>query len=318
MITPMPPRSRSGNRTTAMRWTHILRKLGHRVRVAVEYDGRPADLMIALHAWRSAAAIEDFHRRYPDRPLVVALTGTDIYRFIHSHRQKTLRSLDLAHRLVGLHRRVADAIPRRYHDKLDIIYQSAPRQRRRRPANSRWFDVLVIGHLRAEKDPLRAALAARRLPQTSRLRIIHLGGAHDARWAARARAEMARNPRYLWRGEVPNWRVRHASARASLMVLSSVMEGGANVISEAVMAGLPVIASRIAGSVGLLGHDYPGYYRVGDSAALARQLRRAEQSPDFLAELRRHCAARANLFEPRGERKAWRKLIRRLGNARSQ
>jgi glycosyltransferase involved in cell wall biosynthesis len=96
------------------------------------------------------------------------------------------------------------------------------------------------------------------------------------------------------------------------MVLSSIMEGGANVISEAVMAGLPVIASEIAGSVGLLGRDYPGYYPVGDSAALARQLWRAEQEPGFLDELRRHCAARADLFDPARERKSWRELIDRL------
>ena len=181
----------------------------------------PPIVMVALHAWRSAAAIERFHQRYPERPLIVALTGTDIYRFIHSHRQKTLRSLDLAHRLVGLHGLAADAIPKRYHGKLAIIYQSAPPLPRRLPPHRRWFEVLVVGHLRAEKDPLRAAKAARRLPEASRLRIIHLGRAQDERWGARARAEMARNPRYIWRGEVPGWKVRQASARASLMVLSS-------------------------------------------------------------------------------------------------
>src|SRR5215207_2845262 len=133
LITPTPLQARSGNRTTAVRWTRLLRALGHRVRLAVEYDGRPADLMVALHAWRSAPAIEHFHRCYPERPLIVALTGTDIYRFINTHRKKTVRSLDLAHRLVGLHQLVPDAIPKRYHGKLDIIYQSAPPLPRRFP-----------------------------------------------------------------------------------------------------------------------------------------------------------------------------------------
>ena len=312
LITPAAKQSRTGNRTTAYRWAGILRSLGHRVGVAVEYADEPADLMVALHAWRSAGSIERFHAHHPERPLVVALTGTDIYSFIHTHRDTTLRSLDLAHRLVGLHELVPDAVPKPYHDKIRIIYQSAPPLRRRMPPLRNAFEVLVIGHLREEKDPLRAAEAVRRLPSDSRVRVVHLGAARERSWAKRARAEMAANPRYVWRGEVPGWKVRQASARAALMVLSSIMEGGANVISEAVMAGLPVIASEIAGSVGLLGRDYPGYYPVGDSAALARQLWRAEQEPDFLNELRQHCAARADLFDPARERKSWRQLIDRL------
>jgi putative glycosyltransferase (TIGR04348 family) len=317
LITPAAPGSRSGNRTTAVRWTRILRSLGHRVEVAVDYDGGPADLMVALHAWRSRAAIDRFHRRFPERPLVVGLAGTDIYRFIRTHRKQTLHSLEVAHRLVGLHELVPEAIPKRYHDKLGIIFQSAPKVRRRPPLR-RVFEVLVIGHLREEKDPLRAAEAARRLPQTSRLRVVQLGRAHDERWAERARAEMARNPRYRWRGEVAPWNVRRASARARLMVLSSVMEGGANVISEAVMAGLPVIASRIPGSVGLLGRDYPGYYPAGDTAALARLLLRAEQDPAFLARLARHCSGRAALFDVEHERRAWRRLLAELAPVRGR
>ena len=58
------------------------------------------------------------------------------------------------------------------------------------------FEVLVIGHLRDEKDPLRAAEASRSLPESSRIRVVHLGRAHDEAWADRARAEMDRNPRY--------------------------------------------------------------------------------------------------------------------------
>ena len=96
------------------------------------------------------------------------------------------------------------------------------------------------------------------------------------------------------------------------MVLSSIMEGGANVISEAIVAGVPVIASDIAGSVGLLGPDYPGYYPVGDTAALAQQMLRAEQEPGFLDELRRHCASRAALFDPARELDSWRDLLAQM------
>ena len=148
---------------------------------------------------------------------------------------------------------------------------------------TRSFDIAVIGHLRHVKDPFRAAKAARRLPTTSRIRIVHLGATETPQWTAMAKAEMKVNPRYVWRGDRPHAEVRRLLARARAMVLSSLSEGGANVISEAVAAGVPVLASRIDGSVGLLGQDYPGYFPVGDTVALARLLHRIETSPDFLA-----------------------------------
>jgi putative glycosyltransferase (TIGR04348 family) len=311
LITPANKRSRAGNRTTAVRWAGILRALGHRVRIAVTYGGEPCEAMIALHAWRSAQSIRDYRAKYPAGKLIVALTGTDIYRFIHSDRAVTLGSLALADRLVGLHDLVGDAIPKRFRRKLSIIHQSAPPPRRAAPVKGA-FEVLVIGHLRAEKDPLRAALAARLLPADSRVRIVQLGRAFDADWETKARAEMAANPRYRWRGEVPGWAVRRMLARAPAMVLSSVMEGGANVVSEAVMAGCVVIASRIPGSVGLLGRNYPGYYPVGDEAKLARLLARAEREPRFAATLRRHGRARAHLFTAAREKKSWRALLASL------
>jgi putative glycosyltransferase (TIGR04348 family) len=312
LITPAKKQSRSGNRTTAVRWAAIFRALGHRVDVAVDYDGRPADIMVALHAWRSAGAIAEFRDRYPDNPLVVALTGTDIYRFSVSDPVVTQRSMELADALVCLHDLVHEAIPERFAGKLRVIYQSAPPLPRPRSPSRRYFDVCVIGHLREEKDPLRAALAARELPAESRIRVIHLGKAHDDAWAERARAQMRVNPRYLWKGEVPGWAVREELVKTRVMVLSSIMEGGANVISEAVVAGVPVIASDIPGSVGLLGADYPGYYPVGDTAALTALLWRVETEPGLLERMTRHCMSRAPLFRPEAERESWRSLLARL------
>jgi putative glycosyltransferase (TIGR04348 family) len=312
LITPAKKQSRAGNRTTAVRWARILRMLGHQVRVTVDYDGQPADLMVALHAWRSAGSIEAFRKKYPGAPLIVALTGTDIYRFLASHPEKTLRSMDMADALVCLHDRVHQAIPERFAEILHVIYQSAPPLSRARKPSKRFFDTCVIGHLREEKDPLRAAFAVRDLPASSRIRVIHLGKAHDQDWAGRAKAEMARNTRYVWRGEVPGWAVRKEFVKTRLMVLSSIMEGGANVISEAVVAGVPVIASNIPGSVGLLGDEYPGYYPVGETAALSAVLRRAETEPEFLSDLTQRCAVRAPLFRPEAERESWRTLLSRF------
>jgi putative glycosyltransferase (TIGR04348 family) len=315
LITPARKQSRTGNRTTAVRWARILRGLGHRVDVATNYDATSADLMIALHAWRSAASVRAFRARYPDRPLIVGMAGTDIYRFQHTDPAVTLGSMAMADRLVGLHDLVAEAIPEAMRGRLRIIYQSVPPLPRRLPPLRDVFEVLVIGHLREEKDPLRAAEAARALPATSRIRVVHLGMAHDAQWADAARTEMAGNPRYHWRGEVPGWAVRRALARAPLMVLSSVMEGGANVVSEALVAGVPILASRIDGSIGLLGRDYPGYFPVGDTQALSTLLHRAETDLAFLDALRRHCATRAPLFTPAHERDAWQALLREVSDA---
>lgn len=294
-----------------LRWRRILRELGHEVRVADAYDGSPTDLMIALHAWRSAESVRRFRALYPDRPLIVALSGTDIYEYIARDPAPVLHSLACADRLLALQDLVRRRVPMRFRSKLRVLHQSAHPLRPGRKS-TRSFDVAVIGHLRHVKDPMRAALAARRLPASSRMRIVHYGAAESPRWAAAAKAEMARNPRYVWRGDRPRAEVGRLLGRARAMVLSSRSEGGANVISEAVAAKVPILASRIDGSVGLLGRDYPGYFPVGDTAALARLLHRVESDPPYLSRLQRAIARRALLFRPAREKAAWKKLIREL------
>ncbi len=268
--------------------------------------------MIALHAWRSADSIREFRERYPDRPLIVALSGTDIYEYIDRDPGPTLHSLACADRLVALQELARQRVPAKFRRRVRVIYQSA---RRLHPSGARAlrsFDVAVIGHLRQVKDPFRAAKAARLLPVTSRIRIVHLGAAEKPRWAALAEAEMRVNPRYIWHGDRPQADVRRLLGRARAIVLSSLSEGGANVISEAVAAGVPVLATRIDGSVGLLGWHYPGYFPVGDTVALAQLLHRIETSPDFLARLQRSISRRAHLFRPTREKAAWKGLIREI------
>ncbi len=300
IVTPSAATPRTGNRATASRWATFLTAQGHDIAINPP-PGHPADAMIALHAWRSAGLIARFREEQPGRPLVVVLTGTDLYHFLAADPEPTLHSLDLADRLVGLHDRVGSALPEHYRGKLTVIHQSARDRTRPSMPDPDCFEILVVGHLRTEKDPFRAALAARNLPPDSRIRVVHLGAAHDPAWADAARAEMAANPRYRWLGDLPPARVRRMMKRARAMVLSSHMEGGANVISEALVSGLPVLASQIDGSVGLLGEDYPGYYPVSDTAALSTLLRRVEEEPAFLASLAAHTAARAPSFAPERE-----------------
>ena len=314
IVTPAGKGERSGNRATAVRWARVLRKLGHRVEIITEYERPQADLLVAIHAWRSAGSVERYRADMPDGRLIVCLAGTDIYRFQHSHPEETLRTMARADRLVCLHGLVGRSIPAAYRRKLAVIRQSAPPLRRAAPA-TRHFDVLVIGHLRDEKDPFRAAHAARALSGASRIRILQMGKALDPAFAAAAATEMRENRRYRWLGEIPRHIVRQRMTRARAMVISSRMEGGANVVSEAVMAGLPVLASRIDGNVGLLGEDYPGYFPLEDTEALTGLLERIEREPAFLAALDRHIAKLVPAFTEDREIAAWRELLVQITDA---
>jgi glycosyltransferase involved in cell wall biosynthesis len=162
------------------------------------------------------------------------------------------------------------------------------------------------------KDPFRTAWAARLLPAASRVRVVHLGAALSEDMEAQARAEQAANPRYRWLGERPRGKALRILARCRLLSLTSLSEGGANAISEAVTLGVPVLASRIAGSIGLLGEDYPGYFPVQDTQALAELLLRVETDRDFYAELGRRCEALRPLFTPDEERRRWQALLGEL------
>lgn len=287
----------------------MLRNLGHRVTTTTSYDGKPAQMMVALHAWRSREAIVKFRSLYPEGPLVVALTGTDINGHLHSDPESTLHSMATADALVCFHDLVQEIIPAKYKDKLNVIYQSAkPLSGKRAPAK-RHFDICVVGHLREVKDPLRTALAVRELPETSKIRVIQMGKAYDSQMEKDAETEMKINPRYLWKGEVSGWQVRREYIRTRLMVISSLNEGGANVISEAIVAGVPVVASEIDGNIGLLGSSYSGYYPVGDTRGLQKLLLRIERSPDFLEQLNKQCVARRYLFTREYEQENWRNLI---------
>src|SRR5215471_8266187 len=228
IITPAPPGSRYGNRVTAVRWLKILRQLGHRVVIRESYSNEPLDLLVALHAKRSFDSINRFHRERPDSPIVVALTGTDLYRDL-GRSENAQRSLDIATRIVVLQPRAADELRDGWAKKAQVIYQSVSRSpRQKRSPQSSHFDVCVVGHLRPVKDPLRAAMAARLLPGSSRIRVTSLGGAMSARERDRAQLEMTLNPRYRWLGEVSPLRVRGILSRSRLFVISSRMEGGAN------------------------------------------------------------------------------------------
>lgn len=311
IITPAGPDSKAGNRATALRWQQLLQQAGHKVDVLTQYQGEDCDVLIALHAWRSSKAVDDFRKRWPEKPLIVVLTGTDIYFHQHEFPEATYASMDKASLLIGLHDLVGLDIPERYRNKLLTLRQSAemPALRGAARAVPGQFNIAVIGHLRDEKDSLRAAWASRQLPEDSTIMVSCAGKPHNDEWRDRALQESRDNPRFHWLGELNAPELANLVAVCNLMVISSVMEGGANVVSEACRAGLPIIASDIPGNRGLLGDDYPGFFPVGDEAALADLMYRAENDGAFLSELTQRVNVLAETFTPEQERQSLEKAL---------
>ena len=312
LATPAPPGSRSGNRVTASRWAGFFRELGHRVAVGQTYGGQNFDLLVAVHALRSAQSVRDFSARRPGRPVIVLLAGTDVYGPLYEEGGGPV--LDAAARLVTLQRLAVEELRPEHQPKARTIVQSARPTPTPGPSpNARTFDVSVVGHLRPVKDPFLAAAATRRLPRESRIRVLQLGDAMTPAMARRANALVAAHPRYEWRQGLPAWRARRVLKRSRVMVISSISEGGANVVSEAVVDGVPVLASRMPGNVGLLGDDYPGYFPVGGGAELRRLLLRCEREPAFLTQLQEEAAPLRATLNPERERDDWRSLLEEIG-----
>lgn len=345
LVTPTAAPGVPGNRVTADRWGAFLRELGHEVEVRTAREAEagstagssgspPArpDVLVALHARKSgeAALRFDRERRRADGggALVVALTGTDLYRDLQDPDSPAWEPVRRADRLVVLQERGPEALPEEHRSKTRVIYQSVPelwedddggcgrgsgfgldRSTSERTGPLR---VCVLAHLRPVKDPLLAAEASRLLPEATRLRIDHFGSAYSGEMADRARAESRAGSAYRWHGEVPRPEGLRELAASDLLLLTSRLEGAGNAASEAITARVPVLCTRVPGLVGMVGEGYPGLFEVGDAPGLARLLQRAADEPDYLALLGEAIEARRPLLDPARERQGWADLLREL------
>lgn len=290
--------------------------------MTTEYRDEDCELLVALHAVKSAPSVERFAARHPGRPVVVAITGTDIHLDPSAADFARLqaiarRTAAVADRVVVLREPTPDELSWLLDEaawsKCRVIYQSAEPPAVRREPRADVFEVCVLGHLRPVKDPFRAAEASRLMAPESRVRVLHVGAALAAEVEARARREQSENSRYRWYGELPRDEALHLLSGCRLLAMTSVSEGGPSAVSEALACGVPVVSTRISGVVGLLGDRYPGYFPVGDTSELARLMWRCETTPAFHDALKDWCDGRRHLIEPAREAESWQALLAELG-----
>lgn len=317
IVSPAAPGANNGNERTAARWRTMLADAFDARIVSSQADlsRERADLLVALHARKSAAAIAAWAARKPRKPIAVVLTGTDLYQDIAGDAQAR-HSLDVADRLVVLQELGVQALPGQQRRKAVVIVQSATTMSPALKSDAR-LDAVMVGHLRAVKAPRVLFEAARLLQADEGITITHIGDAHAEPALGDEARELARAcPHYRWLGALAHAPTRERIRDAHVLVHASMLEGGAHVVIEAICSGTPVIASRIPGNVGLLGDDYGGYFEPGDAPGLVRLLRECRQSqarPDGLLEtLALQCEDRVPLFHPVREAQALHALVEQL------
>lgn len=317
--------TRSGNWVTASRWQRSLRSAGHHVTILhdkSEVEGCDADVLIGLHARRSGSTLLQFKKRYPERKTIVALSGTDIYRELSPTRKRhpivAIKSLDSCDQIILLQPLMADRLKPKWRSKSTVVMMDVtkPKRVRKRVVGSS-LNVCVVGHLRHEKDPLRAALAVRNLSGEVRVRVTHVGSALSDSFQVRASLESKRNASWNWLGSVEYAAVQKLMQESDLLVNASRAEGAPNVLFEAISCRLPIVASRIDGHVGVLGKGYPGYFAVGDTDGLQKLLVRCKLDAKFYQQLLKSIDVLAKNYRPGTELKSLLEAIENSIQARS-
>lgn len=312
LVSPSEPKLEgivTGNEITVRRWEEILKSLGHEVTVLDSYHDEPADALVALHARKSAPAVTQFSETHPDKPLIVALTGTDLYQDLPDNNAEANSSLELATHVIALQPGALDVLEPPVRAKTTVIYQSAKPIVPVLAKAANCFQACLVAHLRPVKDPFVASEAAALLPESSSVQIVHAGAALDDDLRRRAEEAASANPRYRWIGPIPHEESRLLIARSHMLLLTSRSEGGANVLSEALALGVPILASRVAGVEGLLGDRYPGYFPAGDAARLAELLAQAEHDEVFYRRLQIAGEKLAPMVAPAWELRSWQQLL---------
>ncbi|MEC8253472.1 MAG: glycosyltransferase [Planctomycetota bacterium] len=308
IVTPAPRGSRGGNRATALRWAGLLRQLGHRPRLCQEWRDQPCDVLITVHAVKTAAAVRAARRARPALPILTLLSGTDIYGD-GGPSDEALATLTDADRIITLQHLARATLPPEMWPRTRTMVQSATAVASPRDES---FTACVLAHLRPVKAPLIAVRALASLGDDTPLTLTLAGERLDEGYSDEVKQAIESEPRAVFLGPQTRRESKALLARSTVCVVPSLAEGGANVVSEAIAAGTPVLCSAVPGNLGLLGERWPGAFAAGDVAACAAALRRAATDRPFLDDLRARTRSLQPMVAPATERAAWRALLREV------
>ncbi|SHI40392.1 Glycosyltransferase involved in cell wall bisynthesis [Rubritalea squalenifaciens DSM 18772] len=304
ITSPYPLDSPKGNSITALRIERLLKQAGHQASAVHGTLPTGADAMIALHATKTYPLSAAFKQQHPGKPLILYLTGTDLYRDLLERKPDCLNAMELADILVVSQPASLSSIPEQYQQKSRVVRASIviPKLEDVSPPPQPSF--ALVAHLRPVKNPF---LLNRALEQLGGLPLhaYTLGSALDEKMIEEAHSWQAKDPRFRWLDNVPYPQALSWISQVTATINSSHLEGGANAVGESILLGTPVLASKIEGNLGMLGDDYAGYFTPDDPGSLATIIRRVIEEPEFLQLLRQQIHTRQTCFSPAIETQGW-------------
>ena len=309
VASPYPLSELNGNSVRADRIRKMLNERGIEARGSNGFDGIPADILISLHAIKGAPAIFEFKKKQPKGKVIILMTGTDIYQGLPEGSQIGEDALEEADRIVVPQEAAILKLPEEVRGKTVVIRSSLDSIAIKASPSRSPFVISVVGHLRPVKRSFLTIETLAKRPEWSDIEVWQIGQALDEEMRKKAEFWAKDYERYRWFGGLPRRESLALCAKSSLTINSSVLEGGANAVLEAMTMGVPVLASRIEGNVGLLGNDYPGYFEEGqmDEALQAIMNQRVD-----LQEWIRLSANRLPLFSRERESNLWLELLTEL------
>jgi len=307
VCTGYPLDSPRGNTTTAFRIAERLQMAGHQA-TAMHTDTPPAaDAQISLHALKTAAASAYFAKHQSGK-LFIRLTGTDINGGFEKNQSLSQQTIDLADKLIVTHPACLPQIPDRWQSKTVVIYPSVTMPELAVISSPTSPLFTCIGHLRPVKAPHLMYAAIQKIRQTN-LAAISIGNAYDVTDGQQALLNTRHDDRYHWHAGCDR-ATALAWMKASLATInSSISEGGANTVMEAIQLRIPVLATDIPGNRGFLGDSYDGYFETGRADQLADLMRRCLDDSGFVERLKIQLDGQRPLFSIQRESEQLSKLI---------